>query len=359
MHASQEWRQSFFQSGPITDESLAEDLAHGIVYLAGRDHSMRPTLVIRPRRIPQAWYKDKRSTADRLVRLLVFNMEYFLRFMAVPGRSEGGVVLFDLGGLGLHQVPLSPLTDICRIMSSHYVNRVSRFYILNMPPALSRVSSIGMRLLTERQRQKLVFLRRAEELQQDFAPHQLEEDLGGARAICTSFWPFPLPPGPFEPDAAGSSAPRADATAGLHAAITASGMLGRLWDPSRSREENLGLALAAEVPTFGRRRQSLALAPLEALERRPEGAASADAAQKADVVAVHPPVKEPAEVNSTNRQLSDEVKSIGSTLAPSTGTIGETEEHSVAPFDLPVSKASVIWPAGLFSCTPWCCAVSG
>ena len=33
---------------------------------------------------------------------------------------------------------------------------------------------------------------------QDFAPHQLEEDLGGCRALATTFLPFPLNPGRAE-----------------------------------------------------------------------------------------------------------------------------------------------------------------
>jgi hypothetical protein len=70
MQATQEWREQYFKAGPITDESVQQDIRHGIVYFCGRDKCLRPTVVVRGNRIPQQWYKEKR--VDKLIRVLVF-----------------------------------------------------------------------------------------------------------------------------------------------------------------------------------------------------------------------------------------------------------------------------------------------
>lgn len=238
MLATQDWREAYFRAGPLDDAALAADLAHGIAYLAGRDCFLRPALVIRPARVPPAWYRDKRA-AERIVRLLVFCMEYLLRYMVAPGRAEGGVVLLDLGGLSLSQVPMSALTNICTVMSNHYVNRVFRFYVLNVPPAINRVAGMGLRLLTERQRQKLQFVKDSGELRREFALHQLERDLGGERPVLTTFFPFPLQAGPFDAGYAGGPDP--SAVPHVHTAIAQAGMQGNIWNPELSVVENTRL----------------------------------------------------------------------------------------------------------------------
>merc|ERR1719253_1071680 len=45
--ASQKWRENFFSCGPITDEMVAEDLRHGVVYFGGRDFALRPAVFVR------------------------------------------------------------------------------------------------------------------------------------------------------------------------------------------------------------------------------------------------------------------------------------------------------------------------
>jgi len=57
MQATQAWRLEYFGNGPITDASIAEDMRRGIVYFTGRDWALRPVLIFRPDRIPQAWHK--------------------------------------------------------------------------------------------------------------------------------------------------------------------------------------------------------------------------------------------------------------------------------------------------------------
>merc|ERR1719226_351083 len=61
--------------------------------------------------------------------------------------------------------------------------------------------------MTERQRQKVVFVKNVSELRRHFALHQLESDLGGTREVATKFLPFPLLAGPFDAGHAGGPSP--------------------------------------------------------------------------------------------------------------------------------------------------------
>eukprot|EP00443_Scrippsiella_acuminata_P048633 CAMPEP_0115189032 /NCGR_PEP_ID=MMETSP0270-20121206/11312_1 /TAXON_ID=71861 /ORGANISM="Scrippsiella trochoidea, Strain CCMP3099" /LENGTH=595 /DNA_ID=CAMNT_0002602223 /DNA_START=99 /DNA_END=1887 /DNA_ORIENTATION=- len=248
MCATQEWRLNYFRDGPLRDATLEEDLSLGIVYFTGRDRWMRPALVVRPARIPAMWQKDKRMATDKLVRLLVFCMEYMMTYMLLPGRVEGGVVLVDMSGLTSTQVPFGPLKSIITVMANHYVNRIFRFYMFNLPTALSMTAQMGMRFLTDRQRQKVHIVKDFREMQQEFALHQLEEDFGGSRPNAEQFFPFPLPAGPFT--AGASEGARADAIPAVYLALTATCLQGRPWDPALSREENRRLqytSIAADM----------------------------------------------------------------------------------------------------------------
>lgn len=235
MDETQEWRKEFFGNGPLSDASLMSDMSHGILYFTGRDFALRPILVIRAERLPQEWYKDG-SGVTRLIKMLVFCMEYLRRYMFIPGIVENIVVLIDLKNLGISQVPVAALKSIYSVLSHHYIVRVFKFYIVNMSYMLSSLISVVKPILSDRQRQKLNFPKSVAECKEWCALHQLEEDLGGTRPKITTFFPFPLQPGPF---AAGSTAgPRSDAVKNLHKAYTAAGFRGRIWDRSLSKEEN-------------------------------------------------------------------------------------------------------------------------
>jgi len=210
MTATNEWRQEFFGKGPVTDADVIEDFKHGIVYFTGRDCALRPTIVVRAKRIPQQWYQEKRI--DKLIRILIFCMEYMIRYMLVPGRIENNCLIVDLKGLTFNQVPISALSEIYKVMSHHYIGRVFKFYICNLSGSLSAIAGMAKGILTDRQRQKLVFVDDVRELQKDFALHHLEEDLGGTRPAITEFFPFPLQAGPFEGGHTGG--PDADAVRG-------------------------------------------------------------------------------------------------------------------------------------------------
>lgn len=236
MDETQAWRTEYFGKGPLDSAQLLEDMSHGILYFTGRDYAMRPILVIRAERLPDAWHKDG-TGVTRLIRMLVFCMEYLIRYMFIPGKIENIVVLVDLKNLGLADVPLKALKNIYSVLSHHYIVRVFKFYIVNMSYMLSTLVGVVKPILTDRQRQKLNFLKDINECKSWVSLHQLEEDLGGTRPKITTFLPFPLLPGPFE---GGSTAgARKDAVPNCHKVFTEGGFRGRVWDESKTKEKNL------------------------------------------------------------------------------------------------------------------------
>jgi len=237
MKETQDWREQFFKRGPVSDEQVRQDMRYGIVYFTGRDSALRPTIVVRAARIPQQWYKDR--CIDRFIRMLIFCMEYFLRYMVVPGKVENLSVIVDLQGLGLPQVPLGPLGEVYKVMSHHYIGRVYKFYVCNMSTTLSAIAGMAKGFLTDRQKQKVNILDDVKHLRREFALHQLETDLGGTRPKVSQFLPFQLNPGPYTAGYDGE--PDATAVSEVHHVLSMAGAIGRLWDPKCSAEQNTRL----------------------------------------------------------------------------------------------------------------------
>lgn len=245
MEETQRWREQYFKAGPIReDASLMEDLSHGVIYFAGRDRDLRPTIVVRANRVPAAWYKG--DCVDKVIRMLIFSMEYMLRYMLVPGRVENNNVIVDLKGLSASNVPINALKQVYSVMSLHYMGRVYKFYIVNLSPWLSALTTVAKQILTDRQRQKLVFISKVAEFSEDFAAHQLETDFGGSRPILNTFYPFQLLPGPFDAGYKGGASQTA--VPHVHRSLKAANVVGRLWDPSRSDDANTRLVWNLQAP---------------------------------------------------------------------------------------------------------------
>merc|ERR1712137_851080 len=233
MEATNNWYHQQFKV-PCSERLLADDLKHGIAYWCGRDCELRPLLVFRANRIPAAWHKA--ASYDKVVRVVTFCFEYFFRYMSVPGVVESVNVIIDLNGLGITQIPVAALKEMHRNLANHYTVRVTRMYICNMSMFLRGVFAIAKTVITERQNQKLCVVSSLEELLNDFAVHQLEKDYGGSNDNVTESWPFVLSPGPFTAGYKGGPNPKA--VPNVHEAFAPEEILGRLWDPTLSFEEN-------------------------------------------------------------------------------------------------------------------------
>lgn len=355
MQATQEWRLEYFGAGPVADTEVIENLKTGVVYFCGRDKGMRPTIVCRASRIPNEWYRDKKAGLEKLIRTLIFCMEYMIRYMVVPGRIENNCLIVDLTGLGITGVPFSVLKEIYAVMSSHYIGRVFRFYVVNMSSTLSTIAGWVKGLLTDRQRQKICLLDNLKELHQDFALHQLETDLGGTRPILTEFFPFPMQCAPYDAGVTegGSQKP----FAGIHKVLSENGVRGRLWDPSLSKEDNEALEYTPEAYDFFKR-NDLPVPPdcLRQHEASLKAAEAAKAAAETNRQSETSPsgiVNKDGEANNCESQVRAPGAVVMNNEVVEEEDEGEQEEEDDE--DIIIQDSSTVKPTGIFGCRPcWC-----
>mmetsp|Transcript_11219 Transcript_11219/g.20469 ORF Transcript_11219/g.20469 Transcript_11219/m.20469 type:complete len:434 (+) Transcript_11219:129-1430(+) len=241
MQSVQDWRIDFFKA-PLASTTMMEDLKHGVVYWCGRDAELRPTLVFRANRIPEEWKKN--SSWDKVIGVFIFCLEYCLRYMLVPGKVETWNIIIDLAGMGVRQIPVSALQAIQKKVGSAYPGRINKFYIVRMSKFLSPLVSVGKSMMSERQIQKLAFMKDATGFADEFALPQLEKDLGGTRDEITQFFPFPLLPGPFTAGYSGQTDNKA--APNLHVVMSEACSRGSLWDSSRDPKENRQLPFDSE-----------------------------------------------------------------------------------------------------------------
>eukprot|EP00933_Yihiella_yeosuensis_P068018 TRINITY_DN7324_c0_g1_i2.p1 TRINITY_DN7324_c0_g1~~TRINITY_DN7324_c0_g1_i2.p1 ORF type:complete len:519 (-),score=142.40 TRINITY_DN7324_c0_g1_i2:170-1561(-) len=355
MQATQEWRLDYFKAGPVSDTEVMEHLKHGVVYFCGRDFGMRPTLVCRALRIPNDWYKDKKAGLDKLIRTLIFCMEYMIRYMVVPGKIENNCLIVDLKGLGITGVPFSVLKEIYSVMSSHYIGRVFRFYVVNMSSTLSTIAGWAKALLTDRQKQKLCFLDDVNELKQDFALNQLEEDLGGTMPIAKTFFPFPMQGAPYKAGAAGSQGQKP--IPGISRVLSDKGVRGKLWDPKLTKEENTCLEYTPEAYDFFTKNDIPVPAECKKqhearlkAEKEAEEAKAKAAEQKSSGDS---PGIANKEESATNTESS--VRVPGAVLSNEAVEEEDEEEEEEEEEDNIIVDTAKLEPAGIWGCRPcWC-----
>jgi len=163
---------------PIAEEDVLPDLKNGFIYWHGRDRKCRPCLVIRLERLG-----EMATDKERAVRVVMFALEYALRFAMVPGRVENWVVIIDLANITRLISPLkfgsmaSTAAAIATTLEKVYCGRMVWLKIVNMPGGLARIVN---GLIPAEKKEKVSFPTDvAAELLEQMEPHQLESRYGG------------------------------------------------------------------------------------------------------------------------------------------------------------------------------------
>jgi len=242
---AQQCRASHFKD-PIKDDDIMNDLNLGFLYVCGRDPNLRPIMVLRASRIPKAWVQN--NDADRLLRVVLFQLEYMCKYMFYPGRAENIVIIVDLKGMYATQLPLQLIGKIQKVLTYLYPCRTAQICCVNLPLTLKLVFLTAKALLTARQQARLMQVEPAD-LGKMFAGSQLEEDLGGKRPVMDTFFPYQLNPGPFHPDGS-AHAEASEAVPNVHEAFTQRGMMGSLWDPRLDSDDNSYVETTAEAKSI-------------------------------------------------------------------------------------------------------------
>jgi len=176
------------QHMPLDDTSLMNDLRSGFLYLHGRDRECRPCIVIRVERMVDGLSED----VGRLVRLVMFVLEFAEKFALVPGRVEHWVVIFDLASAGnlLSESWLSAPFEIANMISvamqiaavlePMFAGRLAWLKIVNLPVHGALQSAVSMAIPAEKRDMVSFVQDAASELARHFEPRQLEARYGGS-----------------------------------------------------------------------------------------------------------------------------------------------------------------------------------
>lgn len=74
----------------------------GLLYMHGRDHRFRPILVLKAIK-----FNEMKLTADEVKEFMTYFSEYLLDNALLPGQIENWIMITDLTGIGLTNLPFN------------------------------------------------------------------------------------------------------------------------------------------------------------------------------------------------------------------------------------------------------------
>jgi len=188
---------------PLTEAEVLADLQKGWMYWHGRDKRCRPILVVRAGNID----KETWANPERITKMVLFLLEFILRYGMVPGRVENWCVMVDLTNAGRHGRPsMEAVKTMAHAMQGIYRYRMAWTKILNAPFWFSVFWS-GLKSVLPGESVKKVEICSGsyhKALHAVVALNQLEERYGGTcrdRETPSQFYPMQFPAGPFDPQA--------------------------------------------------------------------------------------------------------------------------------------------------------------
>jgi hypothetical protein len=68
-------------------------------------------------------------------RACVFVNEWIIKNMFLPGQIENWIVIYDLGKMGITDIPINACKQIMKTLSSNYGGRLYKLFAVNVPKA--------------------------------------------------------------------------------------------------------------------------------------------------------------------------------------------------------------------------------
>mmetsp|Transcript_40379 Transcript_40379/g.72520 ORF Transcript_40379/g.72520 Transcript_40379/m.72520 type:complete len:336 (-) Transcript_40379:567-1574(-) len=177
------------QQMPIREEQVLTDLQSCMMYWHGRDRSCRPILVWRMQEVAA-------FDVDRATKLILFILEFAVRYLMVPGRVESWILLVDLANCGWSVATSSATRNIARnvtrLLEEVYCGRNFCTKIFHMP---AMIRAIVNSVIPEDKKSKVEFVADgdiATSMRKLAEPHQLEKQYGGMApdVVKGQVWPF-------------------------------------------------------------------------------------------------------------------------------------------------------------------------
>lgn len=177
------WREAKL---PIhIDKPLEEFLNSGILYVHGRDQEFRPILVFNFHLV-----NPKKINLELFSRAFIFMYEHVINEWLLPGQVENWVVLSDLKNMSLSAV--REIKPVLMYLRENYKGRLSKLYLINVPPCLYVLYEGIKKKLTNDPLVKKAQIYKGPipiDLLKSTNKEQLQEKHGGAAKNLTQYWP--------------------------------------------------------------------------------------------------------------------------------------------------------------------------
>lgn len=67
----------------------------------------------------------------------LFVHEQIIQHMFIPGQVENWDIIYDLGGMGISEIPINTIKSMMQKLSSNYGGRLYRLWVVNAPLTVS------------------------------------------------------------------------------------------------------------------------------------------------------------------------------------------------------------------------------
>ncbi|KAL2347110.1 hypothetical protein Fmac_001110 [Flemingia macrophylla] len=169
------WKRSFVPNGYISPSEIAEDIAHGKMFVQGVDKKGRPIAIAFA-----AKHFQNKNGSDGFKRYVVFALEKLCSRM--PPGQEKFLGIADIKGWGYANSDLRGYLNALSILQDCYPERLGKLFILHAPYLFMKVWKIIYPFIDENTKKKIVFVETKElksTLLEEIDESQLPDIYGG------------------------------------------------------------------------------------------------------------------------------------------------------------------------------------
>jgi hypothetical protein len=155
----------------------------GFFYVSGRDYRMRPILVNNAK-LMDFNFLDDFVTASIAVH------EWVIKNMFLPGQIENWIVIYDVGKMGITEIPISACKQVMQVLSNNYGGRLYKLFAVNVPGAAVFAWKLASTVLDDATVDKITLDSGIDipELWKHCDKSQVQEKYGGTQKNRLEFW---------------------------------------------------------------------------------------------------------------------------------------------------------------------------
>jgi len=115
--------------------------------------------------------------------------------LMIPGQVEQWNIIYDLGGMGLTDVPINPLKSALQLISANYGGKLYKLWIVNAPASIYFSWKVVKNFLDPITVDKITIAKKNtdDSMWKIYDKSQIEQKYGGSQTNRIKFYPFQIP----------------------------------------------------------------------------------------------------------------------------------------------------------------------